>query len=148
MLLNVVPDLTPRPSGHGAEFEQFVFPVPTHNRNVGSLLGLGATQRGDPKPVPDDVFTHRLDLANVAAHVRIVLPKHVTVSLALLFNRNWSFPSHEIQIGVFLGQLFSKLMGLWKKESGVDACDRQWLEVVCLDRFGAHVHERASFHSE
>ena len=86
VFLNVIPDLATGPGCQRAELKQFVTPVPSQDWNVRALFGLRASKRSDPQLIFDDVLTHGLNLADVAAHVWVVFPKHVAVRFSLLFD--------------------------------------------------------------
>ena len=86
VFLNVFPDVGTGPGCQRAKLKHFVTPVPSKDGNVRALFGLRAAKCGDPQVVFDDVLTHGLNLADVAAHVWVVFPEHVAVRLSLLFD--------------------------------------------------------------
>ena len=77
VLLDVVPNIFASPIGHGTEFDYFVLRIPAERAHLGTLFSLRFPDSGDPDIISFEVQGHRDDFADLAAQVRVFLPKSI-----------------------------------------------------------------------
>ena len=120
MLLDVLPDVGTSPRGQRAEFEQVVFPVPSHHWRLSPRFGLASPQSCHPNVEGTNVFFHRNDFADVATQIWIIFPQLVAVCFGLLFDADFGGPTNKLDVVVFGFQFFAECKRFRKEESGVD----------------------------
>ena len=84
VLLDVFPDPLATPTRQRAELQHLITPVPFQHTQVFSRPRLAAPQAGDPHFHVTQHRLQRLNLANLAAQIRIVFPELTAERRALL----------------------------------------------------------------
>src|ERR1700720_3466190 len=88
MLANILPDLLRTPVDDGINLHQLKFFVPLHFPCARPRRGLVATDARDPSAQFAELSPERLDLAKIAALIRLPFPECRTVDSFLLFRRD------------------------------------------------------------
>jgi hypothetical protein len=84
VVVDITPDLRRAPVGERVDLHQMKLCVPVYLKRAGPLRSLVATDTGDPRPQLRKLLSQGFYLSEIAASVRIALPKCRSVQMFLV----------------------------------------------------------------
>ncbi len=100
MRLDEIANAFPGPLGQRTDFEYLILPIPFHHLYPGSVWGLTPPHSRDPNIDVAQRFQHGIDLAQLAAQVRVLLPQLGPMLKLLFFRGQCRTSIDEIEVRV------------------------------------------------